>query len=149
MIVGKVLDTFSARTKESSMPRPRVENLNLIKDYGIEFDKFAGKNLEQTVMIVGINSYELAKSRDINIVYGTLGENILLDFDPHKFDIGTKFEIGDSVIELSSICTICNHLTAFHNHLPRLLKNNRGVYCKIIKSGIIEKDMLVKRIENV
>ncbi len=146
MILGKVLDTFSARTKESSMPRPKVESLNLIEDYGIEFDKFAGKNIDQTVMIVGINSYELAKSRDINIVYGTLGENILLDFDPHEYSEGTQFKIGEAIIEMTIVCSICKHLTVFSNQLPKLLKSHRGVYCKIIKSGIIEKDMIVERI---
>ena len=51
-ILGKVIDTFSATKEQSSLPRPKVESLNLIKDYGIEFDKFAGKKLDQTVMIV-------------------------------------------------------------------------------------------------
>ena len=38
--IGKVIETFSATKESSGMPRPKVENLNLIKDYGIEFDKF-------------------------------------------------------------------------------------------------------------
>ena len=149
MIVGKVIDTFSARNEQSSMPRPKVENLNLIKDYGIEFDKFAGKNLDQTVLIVGLKSYEIAKNKDIDIVFGTLGENILLDFDPHEYLEGTRFKIGEAIIEMTTVCSICKHLTVFHNHLPKLLKEHRGVYCKIIKSGMIEKDMIVERLERI
>lgn len=84
-ILGEVLEVFSATKESSGLPRPKVESLNLIKDYGIEFDKFAEKNLDQTVMIVGLKSYELAKSFNIDLELGSLGENILLDFDPHLF----------------------------------------------------------------
>ena len=66
-ILGEVLEVFSATKESSGLPRPKVESLNLIKDYGIEFDKFAEKNLDQTVMIVGLKSYELAKSFNINL----------------------------------------------------------------------------------
>ena len=72
-ILGEVLEVFSATKESSGLPRPKVESLNLIKDYGIEFDKFAGKKLDQTVMIVGLKSYELAKSFNIVIEIGRIG----------------------------------------------------------------------------
>lgn len=143
-ILGKVLNTFSATKESSGSPRPLVFQLNLIKDYGIENDKFAGKKLEQTVMIVGIQSYEIAKDNGINLEFGSLGENILLDFDPHILEVGTKLIIEDTIIEITQICTVCNHLAVFNKNLPLLLKGHRGLYCKIIKSGIVSKDMIVK-----
>ena len=142
--LGKILKTFSATKESSGLPRPQVENLNLIKDYGIENDKFAGKKLDQTVMIVGLKSYEIASQNGINLELGCLGENILLDFDPHDLEIGTNLVIEDSIIEITQVCTVCNHLAVFDENLPILLKGHRGVYCKIIKSGNISKDMLVK-----
>ncbi len=141
-LLGKVLDTFSAKKDSvSSMPRPRVEFLNLIKDYGIEFDKFAQKDLDKTVMILGIDSYNLAKSKDINLEYGSLGENLLFSFNPHEFELGTQFIIGDAIIEITEKCTICNHLSVFHKKLPKTVKDCRGLYCKIINSGSIKKDL--------
>lgn len=143
-ILGKVLNTFSATKESSGSPRPLVFRLNLIKDYGIENDKFAGKKLEQTVMIVGVQSYEIAKNNGINLEFGSLGENILLDFDPHILEVGTKLIIENSIIEITQTCTVCNHLAVFNENLPLLLKGHRGLYCKIIKSGIVSKDMIVK-----
>lgn len=144
--LGSVLETFSATSNTSSLPRPKVKSLNLIENYGIEFDKFAGKKLEQTVMIVGLKSYEIAKSYGINLDYGSLGENILLDFNPHDFEISTKFQIGEAIIEITQICTVCSHLNIFDENLPNLLKNQRGVYCKILKSGKITKGDQIKEI---
>ncbi|MDZ7817385.1 MAG: MOSC domain-containing protein [Aliarcobacter sp.] len=142
--LGKVLKTFSATKESSGLPRPIVSKLNLIENYGIENDKFAGKKLDQTVMIVGLESYEIAKNNSIKLSFGCLGENILLDFDPHDFQVGTQFFIGESIIEITQICTVCNHLNVFDKQLPQLLKSHRGLYCKIIKSGIIQENMIVK-----
>ena len=142
--IGKVLEIFSATLGSSGLPRPKVERLNLIENYGIEFDKFAGKKLDQTVMIVGLKSYEIAQENSIDLAFGSLGENILLDFDPHNFEVGTIFKIGDSLIEITQICTVCNHLNVFDENLPKLLKGHRGVYCRILKSGLVQKDMNVE-----
>ena len=142
--IGKVLEIFSATLGSSGLPRPKVERLNLIENYGIEFDKFAGKKLDQTVMIVGLKSYEIAQENSIDLAFGSLGENILLDFDPHNFEVGTIFKIGDSFIEITQICTVCNHLNVFDENLPTLLKGHRGVYCRILKSGLVQKDMNVE-----
>ncbi len=146
MTIGKVINTFSAKKGQSGSPRPKVNNLNLIKDYGIEFDKFANKDLDSTVMIVGRASYEIALKNGIDLEEGSLGENILFDFNPHDYEIGTQFKICAGIIEVTQKCTICNHLAVFDNELPIVLKDCRGLYCKIIKSGIVEKSMPVEKI---
>lgn len=142
--LGKVLKTFSATNESSGLPRPIVSKLNLIVDYGIENDKFAGKKLDQTVMIAGLKSYEIAKQNNIDLEIGCLGENILLDFDPHDFEVGKQFFIEETILEITQICTVCSHLSLFDNNLPTLLKGHRGLYCRIIKSGIIKENMIVK-----
>ena len=142
--LGKVLKTFSATNESSGLPRPIVSKLNLIADYGIENDKFAGKKLDQTVMIAGLKSYEIAKQNNIDLEIGCLGENILLDFDPHDFEVGKQLFIEDTILEITQICTVCSHLSLFDNNLPTLLKGHRGLYCRIIKNGIIKENMIVK-----
>lgn len=146
MSLGKVINTFSAKKGESGSPRPMVNELNLIEGYGIEFDKFANKDLDSTVMIVGLPSYKIALDNEIALEEGSLGENILLDFNPHDYEIGSKFKIGDSVVEVTQKCTICNHLAVFSKELPVIVKDCRGLYCKIIKSGIVKKNMTVEKI---
>ena len=142
--LGKVLKTFSATNESSGLPRPIVSKLNLIVDYGIENDKFAGKKLDQTVMLVGLKSYEIAKQNNIDLEIGCLGENILLDFDPHDFEVGKQLFIEETILEITQICTVCSHLSLFDNNLPTLLKGHRGLYCRIIKNGIIKENMIVK-----
>jgi len=135
---GIVLGVFSADINSKGLPRPVVQKLVLEEGYGIEGDKFAGNELDQTVMIIGKKSYDMARDIGIELKGGSYGENVLLDIDPHELDIGDKLQIGDAIIKLTQRCSICDHLAVFGSKLPKLIRKHRGLYCKIIKSGTIE-----------
>jgi len=141
--LGVVKGTFSADKSNKGLPRPKVEKLVLIEDYGIENDKFAGDDLDKTVMIIGMNSYDIAREHGMELVQGTFGENILLDFDPHVLHVGDKMRLGETIIEITQRCTICKHLSVFGAKLPKLIKSHRGLYCKIIKGGNISINLVV------
>lgn len=145
--IGKVLNTFSAKKGQSGLPRPQVEQLNLIYKFGIEADKFAGKDEEKAVMIVGKFAYDLAQKESIQLQEGSLGENILFDFNPHEYAVGTLLKIDETILEITQSCTICNHLAVFDKNLPHLVQECRGLYCKIIKGGTIRKEMSVHVVE--
>ncbi|MFK5882657.1 MAG: MOSC domain-containing protein [Sulfurospirillum sp.] len=145
-VLGKVIDTFSVAKDGGGLPRPRVEKLVLTEGYGIENDKFAGDELHKTVMIIGLKSYKMAKEKGIELKQGSYGENILFDFDPHLLNISERLQIGKSIIEITEKCTLCNHLSVFGTKLPKLIKNHRGLYCKIIKSGEITKAQAVLKV---
>ncbi len=135
--IGQVIEIFSAPKGVSGLPRPKTNELQLMKDYGILKDKFAGDDIEKSVMIIGQKSYNIAKENGIELVYGSYGENILFDFDPHMLNIGDILQVGEAILEITQKCTLCSHLSIFHKHLPKIIKNHRGLYCKIVKSGKI------------
>jgi len=137
---GKVLGVFSANKNSKGLPRPAVEKLVLKEGYGIENDKFAGDNLNNTVMIIGKKSYDMAKDEEIELKGGSYGENVLLEMDPHELHIGDKIQINDAIIEITQKCSVCDHLAVFGSKLPKVIRKKRGLYCKIIKSGTISID---------
>lgn len=138
--IGKVIETFSAKKDSSGLPRPKVNELDIINGFGIKDDKFAGKDEDKSVMVVGSVAYNIAEENKIDLQLGSLGENILFDFNPHEYKIGTVFVIGSVKLEITQNCTICNHLSVFGKELPSLVKDHRGLYCKILSSGIIKKE---------
>lgn len=142
--IGKTIGTFSAKKGQSGLPRPIVNELNIIHGFGIEFDKFAGKNENKAVMVVGSLAYDTALKNGIKLEYGSLGENILFDFNPHEFKIGNIIKIGQVILEITEKCTICNHLSIFGKKLPFLVKNCRGLYCKILEGGHVSSNMEVE-----
>ncbi len=133
-IVGFVLKLFISQKGNTT----RIEKDSLELDIkGVVDDKFYDKNISRSVLVASTYSYELAKKNNIDIAYGTLGENILIDFNPYSYKIGTQISIGEIVLEITAPCTICSHLSVIDKRLPTLLLNDRGIFFKVVKCGII------------
>ena len=146
--IGTVVSTFSAKKGQSGLPRPQVAQLELLYNYGIKEDKFAGQDENRAVMVVGTIAYDVAKSNGIELEIGSLGENILFDFNPHEYNVGDILKVGQSYLQITQHCTICSHLAVFDKKLPKLVQNCRGLYCKILQGGLIKANMRVERVDN-
>ncbi len=138
--VGKVLGLFIS-TKISSTRIP--QNLIELDENGVVGDKFYAKDLNRSILISSIDSYLLAKSQNINMEYGELGENIIIDYNPYNLATGIKIKIGKVILEISQHCTLCKSLTKIDTKLPKLLKDDRGVFAKVVKSGTISSSNIV------
>ena len=104
---------------------------------GIVNDKHYDKDIDRSVLITSLESYTLAKKHGINAAYGTLGENLLIDYNPYTLPAGSRLKIGNVVLEISQPCTLCKSLTQIDAKLPKILKNDRGIFAKVIESGSI------------
>jgi len=64
-------------------------------------------------LISTIESYELARAKGIEVGFGSLGENILMDFNPYNLPQNSRIKVGDEVVlEISQHCTLCKSLTS-------------------------------------
>ncbi len=128
-LVGNILELFISK---------KSTNKILLDKSGIIGDKFYGKDINRSVLISTIESYKIAQDKNINLEYGLLGENILMDYNPYHLDTGKQIQIGEVILEISQICTLCKSLTKIDNKLPKLLKDDRGIFAKVIKAGEIK-----------
>ena len=122
---------------EESGERLSREAISVEKN-GAVGDKFYAKDPQRSILIASIDSYRLAKQEGIDIPYGSLGENILLDYNPYTIPSGTRFTIGEAVFEISQNCTLCKSLTRVDKRLPKLLKNDRGIFARVVKEGVVK-----------
>jgi MOSC domain-containing protein YiiM len=135
--IGQVLELFISKRdnlKRSSRTIIEVDNK------GIVDDKFYAKDIERSILLTSISSYRLALKNNIEISFGALGENILIDYNPYGLAIGSQIQIGEVVVEVTQNCTICNHLSSIDKMLPSLLKDDRGIFVKVVEEGFIEKN---------
>ena len=131
---GKILELFYS-TKDG-----RVVTTELTLDTkGVVEDKYYNKDIQRSVLITSLESYKLAAENGIDAPYSALGENILIDYNPYHLKPGASLIIGDIELEISQNCTLCNSLAKVDARLPKLLKNDRGIFAKVISSGIIRK----------
>jgi len=132
--VGSVLKLF---TSKSGTSERFLEQKLLLDTNGVVDDKFYAKNIERSVLIASTDSYDLVSTYGIEMPFGYLGENILMDFNPYSLHVGTKIKMGNAILEISQHCTICNHLTTIDVKIPTLLKNDRGIFAKVVQDGEI------------
>jgi len=143
--IGQVLGLFISKKDTSK----RILKTTLeVDNNGIVDDKFYAKDRERSILLTSIESYELALNNGIKMSYGALGENILIDYNPYGLAIGTHLKIGKVVLEVTQNCSICNHLSSIDKRLPSLLKDDRGIFVKVIEIGFIEKDDQLHLVSN-
>ncbi|MDD5211440.1 MAG: MOSC domain-containing protein [Sulfuricurvum sp.] len=136
----RVLALFISVDNEKK--RVHKEKLEL-DEKGVFEDKFYAKNTNRLVLITSTAAYALAKSSGVELEYGSLGENILVDQNINQLAIGNRFKIGEVVLEVTQNCTLCNGLSIIDPKLPEILKNDRGLFAKAVANGIVKKEDLV------
>jgi len=132
--VGNVSSLFYSTTNGTTLTSELY-----LDEKGIVKDKHYNKDIERSVLVASSDSYELAKKHGINVSHGALGENLLIDYNPYHLQAGTRLKIANVVLEISQHCTLCKSFTKIDVRLPKLLKDDRGVFAKVIKSGSIKE----------
>ena len=138
--LGKVTELFIS--VKGSSQRLNKTSITLDK-FGIQDDKYYNTNIQRSVLITSLSSYFLATKNNISMPFGSLGENLLIAYNPYHLAAGSKLEIGTVILEISQNCTMCDHLSKIDIKLPTLLKNDRGIFAKVIQEGeiTIEDDL--------
>ncbi|MCX6077564.1 MAG: MOSC domain-containing protein [Campylobacterales bacterium] len=138
LLVGKVLELFySTNDGRISTAELALDNKGVMKD------KYYNKNLQRSVLMTSQDSYWLAKKHGIDAPYSSLGENILIDYNPYHLKPGAKVMIGELVLEISQNCTLCESLAKVDAKLPKILEDGRGIFAKVINGATIKKNDLV------
>ena len=135
--VGEVKELFIS--EQGNSKRIHKEKI-LLDTKGVIGDKFYGKDNTRAVLLTSSESYALASEYQIFMEQGTLGENILIDYNPYGLTMGMQLKMGSVTLEIVQNCTICNHLSVVDKKLPKLLKNDRGIFVKVVKEGCIKNN---------
>lgn len=136
-IKARVLSLFISVNDENK--RVQKEKLELDEN-GVVDDKFYAKNLNRLILITSTDAYAMAKDSGIELEYGSLGENILIDKNINDLTIGSQFKIGDLVFEITQNCTLCKGLSNIDPKLPDILKYDRGIFAKAVGNGLVKTD---------
>ena len=139
-LIGKVKSLYLSK------PNKQRISTNYIKvdNKGVLDDKFYDKNANRNILITSTKSYEIAKKNNIEIDYGLLGENILVDIDISDLVTDDIIEIGDIKLKITQNCTICKGLAQINHNLPQLLSKDRGIFAQAINNGTIYLNDIVR-----
>ncbi len=135
-IVGKVHKLFIT---QKGINKPIEKKSVTVDPKGIVADKHYGSPAERTVLITSLDSYVLAEEQlSVKMPHGYLGENLLIDYNPYHLPAGCQLQIGSAIFEITQNCTLCNHLSKLDKRIPKLLKDDRGIFAKVVKEGEVK-----------
>lgn len=123
---------------QRGFPRAALESAELIAGKGIRGDRKAGKRENRAVLLLGQATYDHLKRIGLELPVGALGENLVLDLDPHTLEPGTRLRIEDALLEVSLYCSPCQTLRErYGQDFPQRLGRRRGMLAKVLQGGTV------------
>lgn len=112
-----------------------IPEAEFIEDWGIKGDAHAGKWHRQ-VSLLSYEKIEEFKSLGVSVKDGDFGENMVVSgVDFARLPVGTRFRIGDVVLELSQIGKECHHGCAIAQAVGTCIMPTEGVFARVLKGG--------------
>lgn len=134
--MGRIL-AICISEKKGVQKRP-IEEAVLIEDWGIEKDAHGGKWHRQ-VSLLYFEKIEGFRAKGAEVDFGDFGENLVVEgFDLRQIPVGTRFRIGDVILELTQIGKECHSHCAIYHAVGDCIMPREGVFTEVIKGGKIK-----------
>lgn len=112
-----------------------IEEGCFLEDFGIGGDAHGGKWHRQ----VSILSYDRIKEfndRGAGVEDGAFGENLVVEgIDFRSLPVGTRFDVGDAVLEMTQIGKECHSHCAIFHKMGECIMPREGVFARVLKGG--------------
>ena len=133
--MGKLI-AICISEKKGTQKKP-VESAVLKADHGIEGDAHAG-NWHRQVSLLGLEKIENFRARGADVEFGAFGENLIIEgFDFRNLPVGTRFKIGDALLEMTQIGKECHTHCAIYHLVGDCIMPREGVFAKVLAGGEI------------
>lgn len=142
---GKVIAVCISEKKGTQ--KTEVPSVTLIPDWGIENDAHAGKWHRQ-VSLLALEKIEAFREKGADVDFGAFGENIIAEgFDFRTLPVGTRFRIGDALLELSQIGKECHTHCAIYHQVGDCIMPREGVFTIVLEGGTVKAGDKIEMIE--
>lgn len=122
-----------------------VSDVLLCAEWGIDGDAHAG-SWHRQVSLLGLEKIEEFKARGAKADYGAFGENLVVEgFDLKNIPVGTRFQIGEAVLELTQIGKECHSHCAIYKAVGDCIMPREGVFARVIRGGRIQPGDEIRR----
>lgn len=134
--MGKILGICISEKRGTE--KHEIQEANLVKDWGIEGDAHGGKWHRQ-VSLLSFEKIEDFRAKGAEVDFGAFGENLIVEgYDLRALPVGTRFQIGDAVLELTQIGKECHSHCQIYKRMGDCIMPREGVFAEVVKGGHIK-----------
>ena len=117
----------------------RIPEGTFTEDYGIEGDAHAGKWHRQ-VSLLSAEKIQEFRDKGVQVEYGAFGENLVVEgCDLRSLPVGTRFAIGEVLLEMTQIGKECHDHCAIYNVTGDCIMPREGVFAKVLHGGKVRE----------
>ena len=107
-------------------------------DWGIEGDAHGGKWHRQ-ISLLSDEKIQEFRAKGAEVAYGAFGENLIVEgFDFRALPVGTRFHIGDVVLEMTQIGKECHSHCQIYKRMGDCIMPREGVFAEVVTGGHIK-----------
>lgn len=89
--------------------------------------------------LLSFEKIEGFRAKGAEVDFGDFGENLVVEgFDLRQIPVGTRFRIGDVILELTQIGKECHSHCAIYHAVGDCIMPREGVFTEVIKGGKIK-----------
>lgn len=132
---GKILAICTSEKR--GVVKSPVPEAELRPDHGIVGDAHAG-NWHRQVSLLATESIAKVKTVLPELADGAFAENVVtVGVDLKNLPIGTRLNLGETVLELTQIGKKCHQGCAIRTATGDCVMPREGIFCRVLVGGII------------
>lgn len=124
-------------SEQRGTAKHELKSAELVKDWGIQGDAHGGRWHRQ-VSLLSFEAIEDFRAKGADVAFGAFGENLVVEgFELNKLPVGTRFQIGEALLELTQIGKECHSHCAIYHQVGDCIMPRMGVFTEVLKGGRI------------
>lgn len=134
-------------SRERGTEKKQIPKVRLIRNYGLDGDAHAGRWHRQ-VSLLSYEKIEEFRKKGAQIGLGAFGENLIVeDYDFRNLPVGTRFQCGDVILEMTQIGKECHSHCEIYKRMGECIMPREGVFAVVLQGGKIKKGDILEKIE--
>ncbi|MDR3170340.1 MAG: MOSC domain-containing protein [Treponema sp.] len=115
----------------------RVEKAEFKVDFGIEGDAHGG-NWHRQVSLLSAETIAAFRAKGADVQPGAFGENLIIEgLDLKPVPVGTRFRIGEVLLEVTQIGKECHTHCAIYRVMGDCIMPREGLFAKVLHPGTV------------
>ncbi|MDD7642210.1 MAG: molybdopterin-binding protein [bacterium] len=133
-------------SEQRGTQKHEIKEADMIEGWGIKGDAHGG-NWHRQVSLLSCEKIEEFRAEGADVAFGAFGENLIVEgFDLRKLPVGTRFSIGDVLLELTQIGKECHSHCEIYQRMGDCIMPREGVFTEVITGGHIKVGDTVRMI---
>ena len=126
-------------SKQRGTAKTEVVEAELTPQWGILGDAHGGPWHRQVSML-SVEKIQDFQARGAEVDFGAFGENLVVEgFDFAALPVGSRFRIGDVVLEMTQIGKECHNHCQIYQRMGECIMPKEGVFARVLQGGRIKR----------